>query len=458
MATRPVYLIAMSVVLALALTAGPLSAQEPEPVPDARTAEEIEERAAAERAAAKAAEERARRLQAEMEDLRSQSLEAARKAQALEAELNEIEVTIRTLEAEEARKRAGLSERREQLADTLAALQRIALLPPEAMASSPESPLKVVRGASLLRIAVPAIEERAARLREELDSLDVLRADIQRERQQMRATVPELRAERERLDTLAQEKQRLRERAAAESRTRAERAETLAAEARDMRELIDRLQAEAEERAKARAEAARRAEEAKRIEEARRAEQARQAEESRQATTPPPRERPEEAMARETPEETRESQIARLTQPAEIREFPEGRDTLRMPVSGRLMTRYGEPLRRAGSVEDSRGLVLRARSGAQVVATFDGQVAYAGPFRGYGRILIIEHGGQYHTLLAGLDRIDAVVGQWVLAGEPVGVMEESGPGDPELYVELRRGGRPINPLPWLAETGDKVQG
>jgi septal ring factor EnvC (AmiA/AmiB activator) len=61
-------------------------------------------------------------------------------------------------------------------------------------------------------------------------------------------------------------------------------------------------------------------------------------------------------------------------------------------------------------------------------------------------------------LLAGLDRIDAIVGQWVLAGEPIGVMTQSPAGAPELYMELRRTGRPINPLPWLAQTGNKVKG
>ena len=114
------------------------------------------------------------------------------------------------------------------------------------------------------------------------------------------------------------------------------------------------------------------------------------------------------------------------------------------------------------------GVWFETRPGAQVVAPYDGKIVYAGPFRGYGRILIIEHGGRYHSLLAGLERIDTVVGQWVLAGEPVGVMagateagEQGTPSagrTPKLYVELRRTGQPINPLPWLAQTGDKVRG
>ena len=83
------------------------------------------------------------------------------------------------------------------------------------------------------------------------------------------------------------------------------------------------------------------------------------------------------------------------------------------------------------------------------MAPYDGQVVFAGQFRGYGQILIIEHNEGYHTLLAGLSRIDCVVGQWLMAGEPVGRMGRPVDGNPELYLELRRNGQPINPLPWL---------
>ena len=71
----------------------------------------------------------------------------------------------------------------------------------------------------------------------------------------------------------------------------------------------------------------------------------------------------------------------------------------------------------------SEGILFETLPGAQVVAPHDGQVVFRGPFRSYGELLIIEHRDGYHTLLAGLGRTDVVVGQWVLAGEPVGVME-----------------------------------
>jgi septal ring factor EnvC (AmiA/AmiB activator) len=92
------------------------------------------------------------------------------------------------------------------------------------------------------------------------------------------------------------------------------------------------------------------------------------------------------------------------------------------------------------------------------VAPYDGQVVFAGPFRDYGQLLIIEHGEGYHMLLAGFERIDSAVSQTLLAGEPVGVMARPTEGNPRLYIELRHNGRPINPLPWLATPIGKVSG
>jgi septal ring factor EnvC (AmiA/AmiB activator) len=139
------------------------------------------------------------------------------------------------------------------------------------------------------------------------------------------------------------------------------------------------------------------------------------------------------------------------------RSFAKARGTMPFPVTGRLASKYGEASQAAGEAGlMAKGITIQSRSGAQVVAPFDGIVAFAGPFRGYGLLLIIEHSEGYHTLLAGMGHIDAAVGQRVLAGEPVGVMEND--GAPALYVELRRDGQPINPLPWLADRAGKNSG
>jgi len=125
-----------------------------------------------------------------------------------------------------------------------------------------------------------------------------------------------------------------------------------------------------------------------------------------------------------------------------------------LPARGEIVRAFGDDDEIGGR---AKGLTIRTRAGAQVIAPADGEVVFAGPFRGFGQLLIIATGTDYHALLGGLDRIDAEVGQSVLAGEPVGVMG-SPKGAPRLYFELRRKGQPINPLPWLAAGNSKVNG
>jgi septal ring factor EnvC (AmiA/AmiB activator) len=126
-----------------------------------------------------------------------------------------------------------------------------------------------------------------------------------------------------------------------------------------------------------------------------------------------------------------------------------------MPARGKLISRFNEATVPGLS---TKGIIIETRALAQIVAPFDGRVAFAGPFREYGLLLIIDHGEGYHTLLAGMGRIDARLDQHVLAGEPVGVMGPLNGEKPKLYVELRKKGHPINPLPWLAAESSKVSG
>lgn len=121
---------------------------------------------------------------------------------------------------------------------------------------------------------------------------------------------------------------------------------------------------------------------------------------------------------------------------------------LKMPVSGKLVRGYG--------VKDefgvvSKGLTLKAAASSPVVAPQDGRVAFTGPFRGYGQIVILQHSGGYHSFLAGFGRIDADVGQKVAAGEPLGVLPDKGDSTVELYFEWRHNGEPVNPTQWKNE-------
>jgi septal ring factor EnvC (AmiA/AmiB activator) len=143
--------------------------------------------------------------------------------------------------------------------------------------------------------------------------------------------------------------------------------------------------------------------------------------------------------------------------------FPEAKGLLPLPAQGRRVLTFGEKTQYGSQ---SRGLVLETRHGGQVVSPSDGWIVYAGEFRSYGQLLIINAGGGYHILLAGLSQIDVQLGQFVLAGEPVGVMSAAAKSSqaktqdnaPILYIEFRKDQRPIDPDPWWSDASRKVQG
>ncbi len=486
----PVTGLLTAVLLAVCLVS-PATAQDSQ----SRELEDVERALERDRGRAEALTREAEALKLEIRNLRAESIAAAHQAQAREDSLSEIEWRLAALERQEATKRRQLRGRRQQLTGTLAALQRIALLPPEALLAAPGTPVRTVRSAMLLRVAIPAIESRASALRGELAELAGLRRQISLQQRELATAAQDLETQRASLGALIERKRAARAAATSEQRAAHKRAEKLAAQAKDLRDLLARLEREGKKRREreARDEAARQAravaarqareqaeraarvlaerqaeeratlaaivhaekqarEQAERAAQELAARQARERDEAQAQALALRQAREETTRAAEAREETTQLALAR---PDNVRPFPNAGASLRMPARGRVVRRYGQS---GGTEGTSRGINIKARSGAQVVAPYDGQVVYAGPFRRYGQILIIEHGGRYHTLLAGLDRIDAVVGQWLLAGEPVGTLGSPQDGNPELYFELRRAGQPINPLPWLATTGDKVRG
>ena len=354
--------------------------------------------------------ERARRaanLSRQISALSAETVVAARAIQDHEETLLTIERRLVALNAGAAAKRALLARRRGQLTGVLAALERIARRPPEALVVLPAAPVDTVRGAILMRAVLPPLQTRVRALGGDLAALAALRAEIARQQGELRAEAAALVEKRTQLDTLMAHKRELRGRLRADSEAAALRLARLAAEAEDLRDLVTRLG----------------------------------------ALPAAPRGAPEPAPLGE--------RAGAAAVPPPPRPFTAAKGSLAFPARGRVVQRYGQSVA-AGA--KSRGLTMETRGGAQVVAPYDGQVVFAGPFRGYGQLLIIAQGEGYHILLAGLSRIDVVVGQWLLAGEPVGVLGPPGDGNSQLYVELRHNGEPINPLPWLAARDEKVSG
>ena len=384
----------------------------------------------------------------EVERLRKASIDLAKEIQDQEYSLLVMENRIADMEASGREAEEVLGRRDEQMRGALFALQRLALRPADALTLSPLSPDDAVRTAILLRAALPNIKQSTSALQSELAELYRARAAVVEQRELAASAAAALLEKRKRMETTLTERALAQEKIALRSGEVNARTRKLAQEAQDLRALFAKLAEEKARRDEAeRKEAAEKAAKEKAVALARAKEEAARASAAKEKKT---------AAARVAPPPAPEV----ADEVAVTRSFGRARGTLPYPVAGTLAAKFGEaadPTDSAGL--RTKGITIKAAAGAQVIAPFDGLVAFAGPFRGYGQLLIIEHSEGYHTLLAGLGRIDGTVGQRVLAGEPVGVMD----GDaterasvPSLYLELRRDGQPINPLPWLADRTGKV--
>lgn len=373
-------------------------------------------------------------------------IEAGKQVQASEAKLSGTEAKLAELTDQVTVIRNSITDRKETIVKMLSAMQRIGRTPPPALVTRRDDALAVVRSAMLLAQVFPELKYQADNLSQELDGLVKLETGIREQRDAEQSETDRLAAERGRIDKLLEEKKAKLAQSEVELAATRQSAEQQAAEETELNALIARL----DERI-AKAEVAQYDAEVA-------TEKALRAREQQQALATPGNEKVIEIK----PESTKLAfaSPARL-KPAMPFELTKG--TLPLPAQGKRLKRFGEADGVGGTL---RGISLQTRGEARIIAPTDGWVVYAGPFRSYGNLLIINAGGGYHVLLAGMGRIDVSLGQFVLAGEPVAVMGaalQAGQGNndnsrPVLYVEFRKDGRPIDPGPWWAEASEKVQG
>ena len=351
-------------------------------------------------------------------------LDTAARIRAAEAKLGDAEKRLAPLDQREADLKKSLTGREAVLAQVLGALERLGLRPAPALLLQPETTLESVRSAILLGAVIPELRAEAETIAADLSELARIRRDIAVERDSLAENRTALAEDSRRISALVDERQR--QQGEDEKALEGERArvQALAKQVETVQDLVNRMEREIEAATRA-AEAARRDETAR----------------SANATLP---------------------DSARIS-PAIP--FPQTKGKLPLPAIGRKLHEYGAT-NGLGGVE--KGLSITTRPNAQVSAPCDGWVVYAGNFRNYGQLLIINAGGGYHILLAGMERITVDLGQFVLTGEPVAVMGSAsrvaavsafGSSDPVLYVEFRKDGNSIDPSPWWATTEDeKVRG
>lgn len=358
----------------------------------------------------------------EQDDVAERLVAIGKSIQMQEAAIAEAEVELTTLAEDRVLLLASLGEKQDVLSELLAGLQRLEQNPPPALVVEPDDVLAALRGAMLLGTIVPELQVEADRLIADLDRLRQVEAQIATRKAEIAEEVSRLESDRADLADLVTRKKELVARGNADLEAEQKRIALLGEKAKSLKQLLADLAAE--------------------------------------------RRRAEQDATRKAEAEEQERQRQEELQRRPRMVFAEAKGKLSLPAQGSIVRTFGD---KDGLGSTSQGVSIATRKRAQVMTPADGKVEFAGPFRSYGQMLILNPGGGYRVLMAGMDRVTASVGEFLRAGEPVGEMGD-GPasvtlfgdvvkdGRPVLYIEFRNSSEAIDSDPWWIDGMKEARG
>lgn len=335
-------------------------------------------------------------IEAEIMEHRQKMIKAAKTIQEYEEKISVYEIELEELQKRYISLGKKLKNHNEQIINIVAAMENLSLHPLDTMIFMPMTPTEILRSGIILRETVPMVKNSAEKVSSDLNEVKELRKIIENQYREIKVSSRKLNEKSAYMDSLMKHKRQLQKKFENKSLEAEKKSTELAQKASDLKELLDRLNEEKQRRKK--------------------------------------------ELASKDGKNSLQKNNAIFTDS----KFAKALGQLPYPIRGNIIKRYGET-NETGM--QNRGVTIKGRKGARVIAPYDGTVLFSGPFRGYGEMIIIDHSENYMTLLAGMERIDISVGQALLAGEPIGVMTST--EEPTLYMEIRRDGHPVNPLPWL---------
>ncbi len=366
-------------------------------------------------------EQRAQSLDQELSSIKEELVNATTRMRLNEQEIGTLEQTLQELEARQDLVRGNLHKDRSSLSRLIVALERLRRVPPEAMLAKPDTPYETAQSALLMAEIAERIHKEALALKEKLTELEEITRRKEEQKNTLVKNTQTLQGQVEEISLLVGKREELYKETNHDIAARESEIQRLSLQSKNLEDLIVRLEEDRKQQEKKERER----QEKEEKEEKERLRLA--ALESKKDIRPPP---PPKKIVKSEP-------------------LPKGLSPSQLPISGIIRVRYHENDDR-GAV--SNGLWMEGRPAALVLAPIGGKIQFAGAFKKYGNLIIIEHAKGYHSLVAGLDKINAVVGQMVSSGEPLGVLPNASAGvKPRLYYELRHKGQPVNPSVLFSE-------
>jgi murein hydrolase activator len=354
------------------------------------------------------------------DQLSNQLVALAATAQAQERDLAKVETRLTSLQNDIAKRNLDLAAQQDIIAEVLAGLQRLEHNPPPALVVAPEDVLTALRSAMMFGAVLPELKQKAAALHDKLSALQTLRRELTLQQQSHSAALSVLQTSRADIKRVMAEKQAAAALASQDLATEKKRAEELAAKATSLQQLLSALEAQRKQ---------------------------------------------DEVLASAATKAKLEAERALQHQQNQPQmAFSKAFGQLSFPAQGQLTKFFGVETGFGGLLD---GIVIATQTQAQVTAPTGGTIEFAGQFRSFGHMVIINPGEGYLVLLAGLGQVDAVQGQSVKAGEPLGQMGDkaskiaqtggltadlTNATTPMLYVEFRHNGDPVDPAAWWIGT------
>ncbi len=369
------------------------------PVPKNKNKEigNLQERLEEHKAAQEGLQKEVADIEKDLKNTRKKLVTVAQSIRDSETRLLELEKQITALEIEKKQLDNELDEERQSIAHLITALERIRRLPPQALIAKPDAPLKTAQSVMLMKDIIPMLYQQAEDLQTKLEKLEQVSEDLAQKRQNAKTANAELKKEQLELSSLSKERERLYKSTKQDLDSQEKTVALISKQAKNLQDLVKRLDDERQKQVSA---------------------------------------QPQQKAPRKTPAKT-----------SPIR----GSVNVQLPISGIIKVRYDEPDIFGAP---SKGLTIEGRGGALVTAPLSGVVRFAGYFKNYGNLIILEHDNGYHSLIAGLEQIDTIVGHNISTGEPIGLLHHAQSNQkPALYYELRFEGKTVNPAKLFTDLG-----
>ncbi len=354
--------------------------------PSANDLAKIEEQIKQEKKVQAESQRKSQALSKEVQSVQKEMVSLANTVRKHENQLSLLEQKKKELEKKQTELEGRLSLTTNQLAQIMKGMQTLALRPSEILIVQSKTPIEFLRSKLLMQYSFPIVGGVKKQTQEDLSQLSQVKQDLQNKIKAIKTTKAELSDKNVKMEKLAKQKKVLQAHYASSYEQSKAKAEKLAKEAKDLKELLSNLE----------------------------------------------KEKQKKQMA------------ATVTQKAGTGAFARAKGALSLPAQGKITQQFGEIT--GASQSHAKGIIVSTRRGGQVVAPFDGTVLFAGPFQNYGQLVIIDHGDNYLTVLAGMNTLSTSAGSQLLTGEPIGYMSDS---YTSLYIEIRQNGQAIDPRPWF---------